>query len=247
MTVKYIFRIDDIAPNMNWNKYFIVKDFLIKYKVNPIIGVIPENRDENLKKFPHCDFDFWNEIKSVQKMGWEIALHGYQHVYQTKHAGILGVNKYSEFAGLPFYAQLEKLKKGLAIFEKNEIKTNVFMAPAHSFDNLTLKALKTIGLNMVTDGYANFPYSINGITFVPQLFSKPRKMFFGIYTFCIHLNDMPFEQISYLEEFLYLYSDKFINFSAGSQFIINGTLAKLEYQILKYTFLMGRKIRKLII
>ena len=58
----YVFRLDDIAPNMNWKMMERVKKLFNTYKVKPIIGVIPKNEDQELKSYPMCAFNFWNEI-----------------------------------------------------------------------------------------------------------------------------------------------------------------------------------------
>lgn len=43
----------------------------------------------------------------LEKKGWIIALHGYEHVFETTSGGINPVNNKSEFAGV----NLEKQKK----------------------------------------------------------------------------------------------------------------------------------------
>ena len=77
----YIIRIDDIAPQMNWDAYFRVKELFGQYEIKPVLGVIPDNKDPELKSYPTCSFNFWDEMRSVQGDGWEIAMHGYTHVY----------------------------------------------------------------------------------------------------------------------------------------------------------------------
>ena len=42
----YIFRLDDIAPNMNWQMLARVRKLFNHYNVKPIIGVIPKNEDK---------------------------------------------------------------------------------------------------------------------------------------------------------------------------------------------------------
>ncbi|NTW33617.1 MAG: DUF2334 domain-containing protein, partial [Bacteroidetes bacterium] len=38
------------------------------------------------------------KMKELQKKGFLIALHGYQHRYVTENSGIMRINEYSEFA-----------------------------------------------------------------------------------------------------------------------------------------------------
>ena len=78
----YVFRLDDIAPNMRWDIMDKVKILFDKYNIKPIIGVIPKNEDKELKSYPVCTFDFWEKIKNLEKDGWEIAMHGYEHLYK---------------------------------------------------------------------------------------------------------------------------------------------------------------------
>ena len=40
---RIIIRLDDIAPNMNWDMMKRTKDLFKKYNVKPLIGVIPKN------------------------------------------------------------------------------------------------------------------------------------------------------------------------------------------------------------
>ena len=113
---KYIFRLDDICENMNWENFDKIKQIFIENDVKPIIGVIPNNQDKELKSYPKCSGDFWKEVKELQdEKGWTVALHGYNHVYDTCDSGILGINNRSEFAGLSKEVQNEKIKDGIEI------------------------------------------------------------------------------------------------------------------------------------
>ena len=69
------------------------------------------------------------------------------------------------------------------------------MAPAHSFDDNTLKALKEADFKYVTDGYGLYPWSDRGLTFIPQLFSGFSNFGFGVYTVCIHLNELSGKEV----------------------------------------------------
>ncbi len=73
------------------------------------MAVIPDNRDRELMvSAPGVD-DFWNSVRSWQKRGWTVGLHGYQHRYLTAVAGRYGRMPRSEFAGLPYEIQELKL------------------------------------------------------------------------------------------------------------------------------------------
>ena len=82
-----------------------------------------------------------------QEMGWSIAIHGYQHKYQSEDAGILGLNRYSEFSGLSYSLQQNYLSKGLAIFEANGVRS--LWIARHSFDETTIKILRESGIKII--------------------------------------------------------------------------------------------------
>ena len=112
----YVFRLDDIAPNMHWENYHRVRQLFRKFGIMPLLGVIPDNRDPQLLRFPAVDNEeFWQEVRDAKQAGWDIAQHGYQHVYVNRCAGILGASKASEFAQLPYDLQSEKIRRGRAI------------------------------------------------------------------------------------------------------------------------------------
>jgi len=245
MPAKYIFRIDDFAPNMNWPNYFRVKDIFIRYGVKPLIGVIPENCDPEQEKLPLYPLDFWQEVRVVQKLGWSIAVHGYQHVFVTSDPGLLGINRRSEFAGLGYEEQYQKIKTAREIFLRQGVNPDAFMAPAHSYDMNTLRALKAVGIRTVTDGHAFFSYHSSGILFVPQLFAMPRKMTFGVYTFCLHLNNISVRQIDRIEKFIGRNCRNIISFQCAGEYITGSRLNPFTGRVLGGMLKLVRKIRRL--
>jgi predicted deacetylase len=245
MRARYIFRLDDVCENMNWDNYYLVRSIFLDNDIRPIIGVIPENKDETLLKYPRCNFNFWDEIYWLQNSkGWSVALHGYNHVYVSKDSGLLGINNKSEFAGLSKEQQESKIKKGLEIFNDKKIRIDAFMAPAHSFDKITIECLKNNGINVVTDGYSLYPYYEDGILFVPQLFSRPRRMPFGIYTWCLHTNTMSEESIKELDKFIKLNRDNVISFYEAPKYIIEYKSYRIQHWILKSIIRSIRKLRR---
>jgi len=171
---------------MNWDRYFALKTIFDRYRILPLLGVIPDNQDPHLLKFPHCSVDFWDHIRERVHAGWNIALHGCHHLYHTDNKGLLGINARSEFAGLSYEDQYEKINHGLSIFATNGINTRIFMAPAHSYDKTTLRVLKALGIDSITDGFALFPYLKEGILYVPQLFATPRTLVVSQYEDFFH-------------------------------------------------------------
>ena len=97
--------------------------------------------------------------------GGVIAMHGYHHTFCSKAHGILNKRINSEFAGLPYNIQYEIIRDGKAILESHNIYTNIFFAPAHSYDKNTVRALSANGFKYVSDGKSPMPYNWHGVTF----------------------------------------------------------------------------------
>jgi predicted deacetylase len=192
---------------MNYENFSLIRSLFHKYQIKPIIGVIPNNEDIELKRQAGRESisqeRFWSEIRELkQKHGWAIALHGYNHVYVTNDSGIFNINPCSEFAGLPLSLQEEKIRKGKAIFELNGLAIDAFMAPGHSMDWITVEALKKNDIFVVTDGYCAYPYERNGMLFVPQVWARPHKGLYGVDTTCFHINFWESHMFERLERFV---------------------------------------------
>jgi len=210
MFAKYIIRLDDACPTMNRNNWDRMEKLLDDYSIKPIVAVVPNNQDKKLM-VDEVDKQFWQKVKKWQVKGWEIALHGYEHKYATKAQSIVPINNYSEFAGISLEKQCQKIKEGIAIFKKHNITTRVWVAPAHSFDENTIKALKSESdITIVSDGIAFSPYWEYGIHWTPQQLWKFRKMFFGTWTSCFHPDRMSEKEFIRLEGFIEKNSAKFI-------------------------------------
>ena len=206
-------RLDDITPDMNWERFYRAKAIFDKYNICPLIGVVPDNQDETLHKEENRD-DFWGIIRGLQESGWAIAQHGTYHCYETKESGILGINPFSEFAGLSYEAQLQKLQSGKQILEENGIRTDIFMAPGHTYDKNTLKALKECGFGVITDGLSSKPYLEEGILCIPcrlRGFKSPE----GIDTVCLHTNLMDEQDMDELEAFCNTNREVIVSFEPG--------------------------------
>ncbi len=214
---KYCFRIDDISWDMNYKNFERIRDLLFKYDIRPVIGVIPNNKDEKLRTQSQgngiSEEKLWDEVKMLQKeKGWSIALHGYEHRYVNNESGMFNVNKQSEFAGLSYEEQYEKIQNGLDIFSKHNIIADAFMAPGHSLDFNTVKVLHDCEINVITDGKKALPYCKNGILFIPQINPWPWLGMWGMDTACFHVNlwnDALFER---LEKYIKNHRKNIVNF-----------------------------------
>lgn len=190
MGMKIAIRMDDITPDMDWGKFHTFKEILDEYRICPLIGVVPDNRDENLaKEAPRAEF--WDYVKELQQSGWSIAMHGFRHIYTTKKGGLFPLNSFSEFAGVPLMKQREMLTEGKRMLEQHGIETDIFMPPAHSFDKNTIAVLRELGFRYITDGFGQMPFERDGIVFLPICERKSKKLTGeGITTFVVHVNSM---------------------------------------------------------
>jgi predicted deacetylase len=207
---KFLVRFDDICPTMNWKVWNRVEKLLIDHGVQPIVAIVPDNQDDSLK-VASPDHSFWQRARDWQRRGWTIAIHGYQHRYVTTSSGLVGLNKYSEFAGLTEVEQEEKLRKAMQIFKQQHIRPSVWVAPAHSFDASTLCALSRQGIDIISDGFAFRPYEdATGMRWVPQQMWRFRKAPPGIWTVCFHINEWKEKEIVNFEAALRKYNEHII-------------------------------------
>ena len=199
-----LIRLDDISENMNWSLMDKCEKIFDQYKIKPLLGVIPNNKDLELKKYPK-NSDFWSRVKSWENKGWEISMHGFSHVYEqeTNKKDFFNYGGMSEFYGLDYNKQFNKINLGLKIFKDNKIEVRSFFAPNHTYDTNTFKALKENNLNIIIDGYGLFPFYKHELFFVPQLFYNEIFLPFGIQSTQIHLNYWNENKFKNFEKFLY--------------------------------------------
>lgn len=200
---KYIMRLDDACQKMDLEKWDRMERLLTKYNIRPLVGVIPNCKDPDMDKYDWDEPGFLERKNRWQKKGWELALHGYTHVFETNSGGINPVHQRSEFAGHPYDIQKEKIIKGLEQLRKWEIEPKVFIAPAHTFDETTLEVIKEYtDIKFVSDTVATDVYTKYDLTFVPQQTGRARKLPFKVVTFCYHPNIMDDEAFMVLEGFI---------------------------------------------
>lgn len=212
---QFVIRLDDICPTMDREKFDRARAYFEEVGVRPLMGIVPDNHDPDLM-IDAPDPNFWKTMRTLHASGWGISQHGYQHRIHTGDPGLLGISLRSEFAGRPLDTQRDDLAEGQAILAAEGIGTDIFMAPFHSYDATTLTALKSLGLTRLTDGYGLFPWRESGLSFVPQLFESPFNFGIGIYTICLHLNNMTMEDIDALGRFVKANSVRIIDFDQAS-------------------------------
>jgi peptidoglycan/xylan/chitin deacetylase (PgdA/CDA1 family) len=173
---------------MDWGVWSGIETALEQRGLKPIVAVVPDNQDPALKIAPPVR-DFWDRVRAWSQRGWTIALHGFQHRYVTCHPGVVTTRKKSEFAGLPASEQEEKLRRGMAIFEREGIRPRVWIAPSNSFDQTTVQLLSKVGISIVCDGNFRFPFVCqNNLTWVPHQIFGFRPAPAGVWTVCYHHN-----------------------------------------------------------
>ena len=209
--VKYFFRLDDIAPNMNWDNFNAALEIFKRNNIKPLIAVIPDLRDPKLLNYP-VNSNFWPIIKELNGNGWIIAQHGYRHL-AIGGGGVLQIHKSGEFGGLGFKDQEVMISAGKKIMEAQTFIPNVFVAPRHSFDKNTLGALKQNNFNFISDGIALWPFKKWGLVWLPQILWRPRKGMLGLITVALHTNTMSREDLKNTEKFIEKNRDKIGDFS----------------------------------
>jgi len=188
MPAQYLMRFDDICPTMNWDIWEKIEKTLVEEEIDPILAVVPDNKDKTLI-VEEARPEFWDTVRSWQRRGWTIGMHGYQHTYVTDRAGLVGINNRSEFAGLDEQEQESKLNKALALFRQEEIIPEVWIAPGHSFDTITLRLLKKLKIEVVSDGfYLSANTDPLGLIHIPQQLWRFRRLPVGLWTVCYHHN-----------------------------------------------------------
>lgn len=215
-----------------------MEKLLDKYEVKPIFGIIPKNGDESLVSKYEQNPNFWSLMHSWIDKGWTPAMHGYEHRYVTKEGGINPVNKRSEFAGLPYNEQTEKIRDGYRILLLHNVKPKIFFAPSHTFDENTLKAIKNeTPIRIISDTVAWSVYKRGDFYFIPQQSGNVRKLPFKTVTFCYHPNTMNDKAYQELEKFIMRHKTEF---TCSTNLILNKRKKNLFDSILQRLYLARR-------
>lgn len=245
--MKIAVRLDDIAPDMNWDRFLSFKALLDRHQVKPLIGVVPDNKDENLKdgNVKDCPLGaegFWEYIRKLQQEDWVVAMHGCYHRYTTEKGGIFPLNNFSEFAGLSLERQRELLSHGKKCLEEKGIRTHIFMAPAHSYDRNTLKALKEIGFTALTDGFGQRPYRFMGLTFYPISFhlSSTFKKKKGYSTMVVHAATVSEKDLERYEDYFSRPGTEWISFK--EYLAVEGTDKGICARVKEYLMAGGKSL-----
>jgi predicted deacetylase len=205
---EYLIRFDDVCPGMNWPVWRDVEPILLAADIKPVLAVVPSNEDAKLNVCAPEE-RFWDIVRAWQERGFTIGLHGYQHRYVTKDAGLVGLNTRSEFAGVPASEQAAKIKAAVEIFRRESVRPEVWIAPAHSFDDATVDALRDQGIRAISDGfYLSAHRDAREMLWIPQQIWSLRYRPFGLWTVCYHVNDWKPNDVRRFERDVALYRSR---------------------------------------
>lgn len=236
MHANYMIRLDDACPTMDHNKWLRMEHLLDKYSIKPMVAVIPDNQDPSFNYEQIDENTFWSRVRAWQKKGWEIAQHGYTHEYVSKNSGAFTIgNHYSEFAGLLYNVQKEKIKKGYQLLQEKGLTVNSWIAPAHTFDYDTVRALREeTDINIISDSIALYPYKHQGFTWIPVQVANFINVPLGYWTICIHPNEFTDKDFEKLEKAIGRFQSKIISTNEVKAY--EGLAVKVVNYLFKITF-----------
>jgi predicted deacetylase len=203
MSARYLIRLDDACHTMASRRWQLVEQVLDRHGVQPIVAVIPDNHDPKLS-FDAPDPAFWERVRSWVRKGWTVGMHGYTHfMHATQEPPLLPFYRRSEFAGLTLEEQGAKIRASWQRFVANGVEPEVWVAPAHSFDLLTLQALRSeTPIRVISDGVAWDTYHEHDFNWIPQQLWSLAERPSGLWTVCLHPNTMDDAAVTALDQAL---------------------------------------------
>jgi predicted deacetylase len=205
---QYLLRFDDLCPTVprrNWERFL---PLLEEFRVRSILAVVPDNRDRELER-AEPDLGFWAHMRAMEAAGAAIALHGYRHLCRSKGRSLVPLHSHSEFAGVDLDLQRQWIASGLEILRGHGLNPCIWVAPRHGFDRNTLRALRSEGIGLLSDGFARIPFTRGGLTWIPQQLWAPAEKPAGLWTICVHPNTARESLLDQLREFLRQHAAQF--------------------------------------
>lgn len=239
-------RIDDLCPTIHARRWERIRRIMEEFGIHPILAVIPDNQDSSLRKSP-SDPGFWQQMRDMEAAGATVAIHGYHHLCNLRARGLIALHENSEFAGKPYEVQLELIAAGLGILRGQGLNPRLWVAPRHSFDGNTLRAIRKAGLRYLSDGLARVPFRRGGVTWIPQQLWSPAARPKGIWTICVHPNSTHRAKADELRAFLAGFAGQFTTFErVAEEFDGNrlGALERMHERIAAVRLRMRRKIKE---
>ena len=236
---QYLLRFDDLCPTMSrrgWERFALLIE---EFGIRPILAVVPDNKDCDLMLSPH-DPEFWSRMRSLESSGATIALHGHQHLCESRGKSILGLHEKTEFAGIAEDVQRQWIRRGLEILRGHKLIPKLWVAPRHGFDAATLRALGKEGIDCISDGFARTVATRGGVRCIPQQLWEPLSRSKGLWTICIHSNTASDSMVHRLREFLGAHKAEFTSFE---RVVSEFPPAELEWPERLYAWASGSRLR----
>jgi len=202
VAAEYLLRLDDACPTMDLPRWEALLGLLGSRGIRPIIAIVPANTDPALLRLPP-DPSFWQRARSWASAGCMIALHGWSHALRPSAGGMVPVQRRSEFVGLPIDEQRRRINAGVRVLETNGLAPEAWVAPAHGFDSQTLHALRAESeIRVISDGFTRRAVRKDDFVWLPQQLWRPRNMKNGLWTVCLHPNEVDGEGLRALDDFV---------------------------------------------
>jgi hypothetical protein len=208
---QYLLRFDDLCPTISPARWEQWRKLVEEFGIQPILAVVPNNKDRDLF---HARPDplFWSNLKEMESAGAAIAVHGYRHLCRSRARNLLNLHRKTEFAGVDLNTQREWIRAGFQILRENGLDPRLWVAPRHGFDRNTLRALRDLGIEHLSDGFARLPHRRFGVTWIPQQLWSPVAKASGLWTICIHPNAAASSECQRLRSFLESHAPQFTSF-----------------------------------
>jgi hypothetical protein len=205
---QYLLRFDDLCPTMHHGHWMRFVPLIREFGIRPILAVVPENQDPNLR-ISEEDPEFWTQMKTMERAGATIALHGFRHLCHSIGKSLVPLREHTEFAGVAEATQRQWIQTGKHILRGHGLSPKIFVAPRHGFDRWTLRALRKEGITALSDGLARIPFVRGGVTWIPQQLWEPVEKKNGLWTICLHVNTARSSTVEQLRVFLERHAGQF--------------------------------------
>lgn len=172
--ISIVFRYDDYSSLSHTETELKVIDLCYRQKIPMTFAVVPFIIEGDVHDVSHRRTIHLSEEKAeflrkgLQAGVLDIALHGYSH--QTNNT-----ERFSEFAGLDFDTQLERLKIGQQFLKDTlNIAIDVFVPPWNAYDLNTLKALEHLRFSTLSADRFGSVLNTSKLKFLPCTCSLER-------------------------------------------------------------------------
>ncbi|HKF45871.1 MAG TPA: DUF2334 domain-containing protein [Terracidiphilus sp.] len=241
---QYLLRIDDLCPTVHARRWERIRQMIDEHKISPLLAIVPDNQDRELRRSAFAP-GFWDQMRQMEAAGAAVALHGYRHLCTQRARGLIALHERSEFAGQPYEVQRDMIAAGLEILRGHGLNPRLWVAPRHSFDRSTLRALRKHGILYLSDGLARVPFRRSGVTWIPQQLWSPLAQSKGLWTICIHPNSTTESKAAELRAFIGEHSERFTTFErVAAEFDGHrlGALERMHERIAMARLRMRRKL-----